>query len=150
MGLKNLLRRKKMGKVVEPTTGKVWQEFYCAISGGGCGGYIMVRINMAINGVVKVICPNCKHSHGRIIEKGHIRESWSGQSHSLGRNDSSDQEIVPTMAAFSKKPQTMTYLTKEKSSYGTHERTCPIVNDPNKDIADALVRQSWAERHGVK
>lgn len=49
---------------------RVVQEFYCTTSGGGCGGYILVKLNTAINGVVEIICPNCKHAHQRYIKNG--------------------------------------------------------------------------------
>lgn len=39
---------------------RVVQEFYCTKSGGGCGGYFMIKMNMGLNGVHKIICPNCK------------------------------------------------------------------------------------------
>ena len=27
---------------------KVWQEIHCTLSGGGCGGYILVKLNIAL------------------------------------------------------------------------------------------------------
>lgn len=132
------------------TPGKVWQEFYCAKSGGGCGGYIMVKLNMAINGTVKVICPKCKHSHGRVIEEGHLKENFSSSRYTGGRNDNTDQEIIPTMAAYSETPRTTAYLTTAKIEGDRAERTCPIVKDPTTDIGNQFLRQSWVEKHGAK
>lgn len=131
------------------TPGKVWQEFYCAKSGGGCGGYIMVKLNMAISGTVKVICPKCKHEHSRVIEEGHLKENFSSKKYTGSRYDKTDQELIPTMAAYSETPKTTAYLTKKKIEGDSEERTCPIVKDPAKDIGDQILRQSWVERHGA-
>jgi hypothetical protein len=78
---------------------KILQEFYCASSGGGCGGYITFKINMALEGTVEMVCPKCKHKHQRIIDRGEIKEQ--------GRYDSNPvQEIHTTMAAWHKTPIT--------------------------------------------
>ena len=80
---------------------KVQQEFYCASSGGGCGGYFRVKLNMAIEGTVEVVCPNCGHKHQRVIDKGVIKEQ--------GRYDKQpSQEIHTVISAYSKKPITQT------------------------------------------
>jgi hypothetical protein len=76
---------------------RVFQEFYCASSGGGCGGYITVRLNMKLNGVVEVICPKCGHPHQRCLKNGVLMEQ--------GRHSSSPtQELCPTLAAWHKEP----------------------------------------------
>lgn len=139
------------GDVVS-TPGKVWQEFYCAESGGGCGGYVMVKLNMAISGVVKVICPNCKHEHGRVIENGHLKENFSSKLYTgKSRNDKTDQEIIPTMAAFSWTPRTTLYLQTKFNKNSSHvdERVCPIVQDPQRDIGSQFLRESWIAKHGI-
>lgn len=77
---------------------KVFQEFYCATSGGGCGGYVVVKLNIAINGVVEVICPKCSHKHQRCIKDGVLKEQ--------GRyNSNPAQTIEPTIAAWSEEPK---------------------------------------------
>jgi len=74
---------------------KIYQEFYCTVSGGGCGGYMTVRLNIAINGVVEVVCPNCNHKHQRNIKNGLLTNQ--------GRYDSAPtQELCPNPAAWSK------------------------------------------------
>lgn len=75
----------------------IFQEFYCTISGGGCGGYFRVKLNDKLNGVVEVVCPKCGHKHQRTIVDGEIRET--------GRYGSSPvQEIRTTLSAWSEKP----------------------------------------------
>jgi hypothetical protein len=78
--------------------GRIHQEWFCTVSGGGCGGYILCKINCAINGVVEMVCPKCGHKHQRSIKDGVITE----QSR---HTTSPTQEICPTMAAWSEKPR---------------------------------------------
>lgn len=152
------MSRKKFSEVIVPP--KVYQEFYCAKSGGGCGGYILVKVNMAINGVIKVICPKCKHEHGRIVQNGHIVESWAGQSHLKSRNDKTEQELIPTMAAYSLVPRTASYLKdidkvqpakKAKNGFedrhGDAERNCPVIKEA-VDMGDPVLRESWLQKIG--
>ncbi len=77
--------------------GKVYQEFYCAKSGSGCGGYITVRLNMEINGIIEVVCPKCDHKHIRCIQHGVLHE---GDRH----GSKPVEEICPTMSAWHDKP----------------------------------------------
>lgn len=126
---------------------KIYQEFYCAKSGEGCGGYIMVKINVAINGVVTVICPKCKHRHSRVIEDGHVRECFTspkyvGQTRYTKTGD--EQEIIPTMAAYSATPRTKLYLEGKGK-----ERDCPIVKDKT-DLGSVELKASWIEKFGGK
>ena len=96
---------------------RIYQEFYCASSGGGCGGYITVRINMAINGVVEVVCPKCNHKHQRRIKNGALTDD--------GRHsDSPTQDICPTIAAWSKEPQ---YPESKRKTGDRHERVAQII-----------------------
>ena len=77
---------------------RVYQEFYCAVSGEGCGGYITIRINMKLNGVVEVVCPKCGHKHQRCLKNGVLMEQ--------GRYTSSPrQDLCPTIAAWHKEPK---------------------------------------------
>lgn len=108
------------------TDDKIWQEFYCRKDGGGCGGYVVVRLNMNINGIVEVVCPQCRHRHRRCIVTGEIKEN--------GRDYGSiKQEITPTIAAWSAKSR---------------------FNFPNNESGDSVVKrdflkESWLERFGV-
>ena len=102
MSLWKLIRRKPvkppMDTIPARADNRVIQEFYCTVSGGGCGGYILVKLNLALNGVVEVVCPNCQHKHQRHISNGEIKEQ--------GRQSSSPTETIePTLAAYSKEPR---------------------------------------------
>jgi len=117
---------------------KVWQEWYCTKSGGGCGGYILVRLNMAINGIVEMVCPKCGHKHQRCIEDGQIKEQ--------GRhNGSPTQEITPVMAAWSETPRTKAFDPNERNDH-RGERDGAII----KSQADLILRESWIDRHAGK
>lgn len=127
---------------------KVWQEFYCAKSGGGCGGYITVRINMALDGVYTVVCPNCGHEHQRGVKEGHIVEEGRYQKGLQGKRI---EKLCPTMAAFSKTPQTK-YMKKHGDGNGDHssERNAGVIKSKRSLVADSMIRQSWFDRHGGK
>ena len=74
---------------------RVWQEFYC----GECEGYIRVKLNMALNQEVEVVCPKCGHQHRRVVTNGEIRER--------GRYaEPLKEEICPPMSAYQKNPWT--------------------------------------------
>lgn len=133
----------KNNALLGPRDEKIHQEFYCAVSGGGCGGYIVVKMNIGINGVVRVICPKCGHEHGRIIQNGKIVENWSGQSHFLDRNRYTDQEIIPTMAAYRDKPRSQEYINGINDS---NERNSPMFE--NKIIARLILRESVMDKNG--
>ncbi len=76
----------------------VYQEFYCASSGGGCGGYITFPLNPAINGIIELVCPKCSHEHQRMIKNGILTD--------VGRyQNNPTQKICPNPAAWHKKPQ---------------------------------------------
>lgn len=113
---------------------RVWQEFYCNLSGGGCGGYILVKINVAINHMFVVVCPKCKHQHERVVENGQIKDNYTKTSKS-----SFKEELIPTMAAYSKKPRTMAMKKRREG-----ERNAAVIRDAS-DFAD----ESWFERHAL-
>ena len=116
---------------------KIWQEFYCTISGGGCGGYFMIKLNLEIDHVVEIVCPNCNHRHQRKIEKGKIKES--------GRFDNKPkEEIVVPKSAYSKEPKTIGFKTRNGK-----ERDGVLVTEPIK-VADQMVKDLWLERFGAK
>ena len=112
---------------------KVWQEWYCTKSGGGCGGYILVKLNTAINGVVTMVCPKCGHKHFRTIKDGQIYEQGRFSSESK-------EEICPTMAAWSKKPHTKVM---KKNAGSFKERDGVVITE-----ASCLLQQSWFEKFG--
>jgi len=126
----------------------VYQEFYCAESGGGCGGYITVRLNMALNGVVEVICPNCDHKHQRMLKDGALKEQ--------GRHtDKPTQELMPTIAAWSKEPKHPESKRSREDGWN-HERDAQVI--PEMTLVDSdksrgkgirpFLSDLWHERFG--
>lgn len=114
---------------------RVTQEFYCAKSGGGCGGYFLAKINMALNGVHKIICPNCKHDHQRKINEGRIVEE--------GRfGVSVIDEIYATKSTFRMEPYTI--QTKERVG-SKQERDCVVID--NKEMVSKDISH-WIEVFG--
>lgn len=102
---------------------RVTQEFYCASSGGGCGGFVLVPINMSINHIVEVVCPKCGHKHKRMVKNGVLTEQ--------GRDDHAPtEELCPTLAAWSKKARHP--LSKKRVGKWDQEREAVIV-DPFLD-----------------
>ena len=113
---------------------KITEEFYCTKSGGGCGGYILVRLNPNINGIAEMVCPDCKHKHQRYIENGVIKEA--------GRtNGKPVQEIHPTKAAYSKEPKTK--ILKDMLVNKHNERDGAVVKSANDFLAE-----SWMDKLG--
>jgi hypothetical protein len=111
---------------------RVWQEFYC----GNCNGYILVRLNMAINHVVEVVCPNCGHKHLRNIVKGVILEN--------GRHGSNHkEEICPPKSAYSKTPHTK----KVPSRDGTVIKKESDLDRANP-ASKAIIEERWFEIFG--
>ncbi|MHA2279729.1 MAG: hypothetical protein ACXAC5_02380 [Promethearchaeota archaeon] len=121
---------------------RVYQEFYCASSGGGCGGYITVRINMALNGVVEIICPKCGHKHQRCLKQGVLMEQ--------GRHSKSPtQELCPTEAAWSeeaKHPES-----KKRAGDFNRERDAVVIDESSQESRGKLcpfLAELWYERFG--
>jgi hypothetical protein len=128
---------------MEHFTERVWQEIHCPKSGGGCGGYILLKLNVALNCRVKIICPNCKHEHFRVIANGLMQE--------LGRFEGQVvEDICPPLAAWSKKPRTDTMknmLGNERDGVRININDPKIVAMTNEDAAaQCIVRQSMRER----
>lgn len=115
---------------------KVWQEFYCTKSGGGCGGYFMIPLNLGLNCRVKIVCPKCAHEHHRNIVNGEIKES--------GRFDSKPvEDIIAPLSAYSEKPKSALF-----TNGGTpkQERDSAVVTAP-AEVAPGMW-QRWIERFG--
>ena len=110
---------------------KVPQEWYCTKSGGGCGGYILVPINQAINGVVEMVCPKCGHKHQRCVIDGVIKENGRFAGKPM-------QEICPTMAAWSEKPHTKAM----RDNAGKQAERDGVVI---RSEADLILRDTWFE-----
>lgn len=123
---------------------KVWQEFFCATSGGGCGGFVMVKLNMGINHNVDVICPKCSHRHRRRIENGTLLEK--------GRHSSDPvEEICPPISAWSETPQTVKNLSnvdpKDRRCW-QNERDAAVISSQQDLIRDSHMWERWQERFG--
>lgn len=115
---------------------KVFQEFYC----GECKGYFTVKLNMALNQIVEIVCPNpnCKHKHKRSIQNGIIFEN--------GREGgSSIEEIRPPFSSYSKEAKTE----KMKSLSSYCKRDGVVIKDSNI-IADSFLKERWFELYGGK
>jgi hypothetical protein len=112
--------------------GFVTEEWYCTKSGGGCGGYILVRINKAVNGIVEMVCPKCKHKHQRVMENGVIKENGRFSKDPV-------QEIMPVLPAWSEKPR----LKATADAIKKQERDGVIASSS----ADFL-SESWLDRFG--
>ncbi len=117
---------------------KIAQEFYCAESGGGCGGFITFPLNIAINGCVEVVCPKCGHKHQRMIKDGVLTDD--------GRyRNKVTQTIEPTPVAWSKKAR---HPESQKRVGGTKEREAVVIEDD--PVARAFLQDRWFEIHGSK
>lgn len=107
------------------------QEFYCATSGGGCGGFITIQVNMHLNHVVQVVCPKCGHKHQRRIKNGVLTDD--------GRHVSNPtEEMYPQLPAWSK---TARHPESEKRSHSWENERKAVVLRPFMD-------DLWFERHG--
>lgn len=117
---------------------RVAQEFYCAFSGGGCGGFITFSLNMAINGIVELICPKCSHKHQRMIKDGVLTDDGRHQ-------EKVTQEVMPTIAAWHKEAK---HPESKKRAGGIDERKAVVISeDP---VARAFLDDRKFEIHGDK
>lgn len=114
---------------------RIAQEFYCAKSGGGCGGFIGVTINVNLNHVVEVVCPKCGHKHQRRIKDGVLTD--------LDRYiNNPTEELCPTPAAWSKKPR---QPESKKRIDTSKEREAVVIDNP---IARDFLNDRRFEIHG--
>lgn len=116
---------------------RIFQEFYCTISGGGCGGYIVVPLHDKLTGVVDVICPKCGHKHQRYVKNGRVKEDGRWTKKPV-------EEICPTMASYREKP-----LTTERQRRGS-ERDGKVIKKDEDSIARSMLDESWFERFAGK
>ena len=93
----------------------IWQEFNCRKSGEGCGGFILVRLNIALNRRITIICPSCKHEHERVINKGLIVDDTH-------RGKKAQEVFTPLMSAWSKEPRTEEMKVRHRQDNGNAEK----------------------------
>jgi len=124
----------------------IWQEIHCTISGGGCGGFVLVKLDDSINRVVTLVCPKCKHEHQRVVRDGQIVES--------GRfNKRPEEELCPTIAAWSKTPRTRCMQKIVEEGNFRKERDGVIIGSdkdfcaPPYDLTETIIRESWTDRY---
>jgi hypothetical protein len=99
---------------------RVSEEFYC----NKCDGYFVVRINVALDYEIELVCPNCGRAHRRCVKNGHIFEE--------GRYTSKEakERILTTKNNYSKEP--ITDKMKKKGSRN------------GEPIAQMLLQERWA------
>ena len=101
---------------------RVYLEFYCTLSGDGCGGFITFPLNTGLNGVIEVVCPNCGHEHRRRVKNGEITAEGRYCGGTEGRVI---EHICPTEAAWHKKPQSSE--SKRRAESGLREREAVVI-----------------------
>jgi hypothetical protein len=121
----------------------IWQEFYCTISGGGCGKYFTFRLNPKINYVVEIVCPNCNHKHQRRIMEGKVSVA--------GRSDTTPKEqIYAQKSSVTDQPRTRKFEHKTGN-----ERDGALISSP-EDLSDSqrinnnMLMDRWFEIYGRK
>ena len=123
----------------------VYQEIHCTTSGQGCGGYILVKINVDLNRRITLVCPKCQHKHRRNVRNGQIIEEGR---HAGG----SEEELYPTLAAWSETPRTKCMQQVIEKKQYDKERDGVVIKksddfiSPPADIAQAIVRESFVDR----
>jgi hypothetical protein len=90
----------------------------------------MVRLNMALNHSVAIVCPLCGAKHERTIENGVLLDRYKSNNYK--------EEICPPKSACSKKPRTV----KPPTRNGT------VIEKEEDLVRDSFLRQLWVERYG--
>ena len=90
----------------------------------------MVKLNMAINYSVAVVCPMCGAKHERTIENGVLYDR--------SKSGNYKEEICPPKSACSKTARTV----KKDTRNG-------VVIEKSEDLVrDSIMRELWIEYHG--
>lgn len=129
-----------------PTIERVLQEFYC----NDCDGYIVIKLNMAINRRIDLHCPNCNRRHPRVVDNGQIFERGGSNTAVSG-----EVEVIrPMKSAYSKAPltQRMRDAAKARKEKRYDDPRCAVLIRSGE--MDEFFRQRWKERteaheHGV-
>jgi len=125
---------------------RIYQEFYC----NDCQGYFGVKLNMALNIDVVVVCPKCGREHPRTIENGNIYE----KTYVPRRGAMHKEEIIPPLSAYHKKPWTDAMKKAEKGKGGANRREGVPIKDSETKVKDdgeqvqGWLRGLWTEFHG--
>lgn len=133
---------------------KVWQEFYCYECPADpkdkekkTGGYFRVKLNMALEMNVIVVCPNCGHEHNRSIRNGEIHESRLSNAY--------EEKLRVPKSAWSRDPisKLMDKL-KNKNTHDAGRRKGAVLKDGEDLVPDAekirssIMRERWLELYG--
>lgn len=78
----------------EPMSQRIRQEFWC----NDCDGAFFANLSLGLNKKVLVVCPKCGRKHPRSIKDGIIVDA--------GGRDGEGEEILTTMATYSKTSRT--------------------------------------------
>lgn len=120
---------------------KVWQEFHCHRCPDG-GRYIMVRLNVALNRRVEIVCPFCGSQHERTIEGGVIYDR--------GKSGAVAEQICPPKSACSTKPRARAML-GGRSRDGVVIKTAEdMVARDAELVREAFLTDRWDELYGGK
>lgn len=97
--------------------------------------YIMVKLNMAINRRVEIVCPRCGWHHERTIENGVIKDS--------GKGGGILEQICPPKSASSDEPRTKKMRKKKLDA-----RDGQVVQSSDDLIREQFLAERWAELYG--
>ncbi len=111
---------------------KIWQEFYC----NDCDHYMRVKLNMALNISVKVVCPNCQRKHPRSIKNGIIVDDGCG---------SNGEEILVPKSACSK--ESLHAKMRKNARDGLMISKEGDLNQRHPS-SDAIIKERWFELYG--
>jgi len=118
---------------------RIYQEFYC----NDCTGYFGVKLNIALNYSVVVVCPNCGRKHPRTIKDGHIFED----TYCPRGREKYVEEIVPPPSAYHKKPWTDEMKKAAKEKRGPREGV--EIKEPRNEVEEShWLRRLWTDFHG--
>ncbi len=112
------------------------QQFTCS----GCGGWILLRLNPALNISVVLVCPNCSHEHYRKIEHGLIH--GCSDSESIQRLVDPSEELCPTIGAFGWKRKV-----PKEAKLGIFDEVTELPNiSSGRERYFAFWAESWYDR----
>jgi len=114
---------------------KIWQEFYC----NDCNGFIRVKLNMALNHGIQVVCPQCGRRHPRFIRDGVIVD---------GGGSAASEEICPPISAYSKEAWTKKLQNTNCARNGEVIKEKDDLIPERSPEADQMIKERWFEIYG--